>query len=187
MKLIIILGPPAVGKMTIGQELEKLSGIPLLHNHMSLELVNRFFDFSTPSFDRLDRAIRFAIFKEIAASSLPGVIFTFFLALNGPSDQEYVDDIIQTFDKGTELFYIELLADQKIRMERNTSENRLLHTPSKRNILVSKNSLLNADRDYRMNTLPGEFSDKTHLKIDTTHLDLSLVAQKIFKFITTEP
>ena len=47
MKLIILFGPPAVGKMTVGQELEKITRLKLFHNHMSLELVNQFFDFGT--------------------------------------------------------------------------------------------------------------------------------------------
>ena len=39
MKLVIIIGPPAVGKMTIGQALEKITDLKLFHNHMSIELV----------------------------------------------------------------------------------------------------------------------------------------------------
>ena len=51
--LVIICGPPASGKMTVGQELQKLTGYKLFHNHMSLELVNQFFDFGTTNFERL--------------------------------------------------------------------------------------------------------------------------------------
>ena len=32
MKLVIIFGPHAVGKMTVGQELEKISDLKLFHN-----------------------------------------------------------------------------------------------------------------------------------------------------------
>jgi len=41
--LVIIIGPHAVGKMTVGQELAKLTGLKLFHNHMSIELVRKFF------------------------------------------------------------------------------------------------------------------------------------------------
>jgi hypothetical protein len=34
--LVIIFGPPAVGKMTVGLELERLTGFRLLHNHMTV-------------------------------------------------------------------------------------------------------------------------------------------------------
>ena len=38
MKFIIITGPQAVGKMTVGQELTKITGLKLLHNHMTIIL-----------------------------------------------------------------------------------------------------------------------------------------------------
>jgi len=60
--LVIIFGPPAIGKMTVGQELSKITGLKLLHNHISLELANQFFPWSTPEFNRIDRLIRFGIF-----------------------------------------------------------------------------------------------------------------------------
>ena len=75
MKLIIICGPPAAGKMTVGMELERETGLKLLHNHMTIELVRKFFEFGTPQFERLDQKIRFEIFKEVANSELPGIIF----------------------------------------------------------------------------------------------------------------
>lgn len=40
MKLVIITGPQAVGKMTVGQELEKLTDLKLFHNHMTIDLAN---------------------------------------------------------------------------------------------------------------------------------------------------
>jgi hypothetical protein len=48
MKFILITGPQAVGKMTVGQELEKITGLKLFHNHMSIELVLNFFGYETP-------------------------------------------------------------------------------------------------------------------------------------------
>jgi shikimate kinase len=47
MKLIVIFGPQAVGKMTVGHELEKITNLKLFHNHMPIELISPFFDYST--------------------------------------------------------------------------------------------------------------------------------------------
>ena len=80
--LVITCGPPASGKMTIGQELAKLIDYKLFHNHMSLELVNRFFDFGTPNFKSLDKKIRFDIFNEAANSDVKGLIFTIVMAFD---------------------------------------------------------------------------------------------------------
>lgn len=35
MHVVIICGPTASGKMTVGQELQKLTAFKLFHNHMS--------------------------------------------------------------------------------------------------------------------------------------------------------
>lgn len=39
MKLVLIIGAGAVGKMTIGQELMKITNLRLFHNHMMIEPV----------------------------------------------------------------------------------------------------------------------------------------------------
>ena len=44
MKLVIIFGPHAVGKMTVGQELAKRTGLKLFHNHMTIEVVSDLFE-----------------------------------------------------------------------------------------------------------------------------------------------
>lgn len=70
MKFVLIFGPQAVGKMTVGQELAKVTGLKLLHNHMTIELVQPFFDFSTDTGKKLVRHFREEICKEVAASNL---------------------------------------------------------------------------------------------------------------------
>ncbi|MCC3359301.1 AAA family ATPase, partial [Bacillus sp. REN16] len=47
MKFVHIFGPQAVGKMTVGQELAKITELKLFHNHMTIDLVSNFFDYST--------------------------------------------------------------------------------------------------------------------------------------------
>ena len=44
-KFVTIIGPQAVGKMTVGQELSKMIGYKLLHNHMTIEMVRLIFDY----------------------------------------------------------------------------------------------------------------------------------------------
>ena len=39
MKLVFLIGSGAVGKMTVGQELMKRTGLRLFHNHMTIEPV----------------------------------------------------------------------------------------------------------------------------------------------------
>lgn len=63
MKFVLIFGPQAVGKMTVGQELERISELKLFHNHMSIEMVAPFFSYSTPPGKRLVRLFRQVIFE----------------------------------------------------------------------------------------------------------------------------
>ena len=43
MKLVLIIGAGAVGKMTVGQELMKITNLRLFHNHMMIEPVIEIF------------------------------------------------------------------------------------------------------------------------------------------------
>ena len=180
MKFILICGGAATGKMTIGQSLAKKTGFKLFYNHMSLELVNAFFDFGTPNFKRLDKLIRFGIFKEIANSDIDGLIFTMVWAFNDKRDEEYIDEIIQFFEKrNPQVCIVELKTDLEERLRRNKTENRLKHKPSKRNIEFSEKMLLHHNKELRLNSLDGEFPDKNIFKIDNTHLLPDEVADKV--------
>ena len=90
MKCILILGPPAVGKRAVGEALSKKTGIPLFHNHQSIELILPYFGYGSPAFSRLNRLIRFGIFEEVAQSDLPGLIFTLVWDYDDPQDEAYV-------------------------------------------------------------------------------------------------
>ena len=48
MKFVVIFGPPAVGKMSVGYELAKLTGLKLFHNHMTIDLVLNFLSLESP-------------------------------------------------------------------------------------------------------------------------------------------
>ena len=47
MKLVFILGDAAVGKMTVGQELMKMTDLRLFHNHMRYYIAGRKHPFDT--------------------------------------------------------------------------------------------------------------------------------------------
>lgn len=182
MKFILLFGPPAVGKMSVGRELEKITGLKLFHNHMTIELVVPFFYFGTKSHNRLVGLFRREIFKEVAKSDLEGLIFTFVWAFNLKSEEKYVDKIVKVFqDVGAEIYYVELEADLKERLRRNKTAERLEHKPTKRDLESSERILLEHERDYRFNTKKNEFHRKNYLKIDNTHLSSEKVAELIKK------
>lgn len=180
MKFILIFGPPAVGKMSVGQALAKTTDLKLFHNHMSLELANSFFDFGTPPFRRLSELFRFEIFKEVANSDLDGMIFTFVWAFNLPKEEAYVDRIVDIFKAvGADDYYVELEAELTARLERNKHEHRLSHKPSKRNIEDSEKRLLENEKEHRLNSQPGEFKRPNYLRIKNDQLSPEEAAELI--------
>jgi len=183
MKLIIIFGPPAVGKMTVGKALSRLTNLKLFHNHMSIELVRNFFDFGHPQFRKLDKEIRFAIFQEVAKSDVEGLIFTFVWAIDHSTDRDYIDSIIRIFEKEkSEIYFVELKASLSARLERNRGEDRLAEKASKRDLKRSEENLLETEEKYRLNTEAGDLTDLSILKIDNTELSAEVVARKIKEF-----
>src|SRR5690606_25907473 len=96
-KLLILFGPPAVGKMTVGKEIAARTGLKLFHNHMTIELVIQFFDFGTVPFQRLVDTYRRLMMEEVAQSDLPGLIFTFVWALDHKTDDDFVEQMADIF------------------------------------------------------------------------------------------
>jgi hypothetical protein len=181
MKLVVIMGPHAVGKMTVGQELAKITGLKLFHNHMTIELVRNFYSYSTPEGKRLVKLFREEIFKSVAASDLDGMIFTYMCAVELSEEWEYLKSVADIFEsKGGEVYYVELEADYNVRLERNKSPNRLEHKASKRDIENSEAFMIQVEKQYRLNTYDGEVSFKNYIKIDNTDIEPD-VAAKIIK------
>jgi len=181
MKLVVIMGPHAVGKMTVGQELAKITGLKLFHNHMTIELVRNFYSYSTPEGKRLVKLFREEIFKSVAASDLDGMIFTYMCAVELPSEWDYLKSVAEIFEsKGGEVYYVELEADFDVRIERNKSPNRLEHKASKRDIEHSEAQMIQTEKQHRLNTYDGEITLPNYIKIDNTDIEPN-VAAKIIK------
>ncbi|MDF2629553.1 MAG: hypothetical protein K0R39_3384, partial [Symbiobacteriaceae bacterium] len=170
MHFVIIFGPPAVGKMTVGLELQKLTGMPLFHNHMTIEPLLRIFPYGSPPFARLNEEFRTRIFEEAAASDLPGLIFTYVWAFDVAEDKEFLDKVTAIFTaQGAEVCYVELSSPLGERLRRNETELRLSEKPSKRNLDWSRRNVERTDQRYRMNS-NGDFPyPDRHLFIDNSN------------------
>lgn len=177
MKLVFLIGDAAVGKMTVGQELMKMTGLRLFHNHMTIEPVLQIFgQFNTKAISRL----RQVIFEEFAASDAYGMIFTIMWAFDLQSDWDYVEYVKSIFEPhDTEFYYVELVAPQAIRLERNATENRLKNKASKRDIELSNQRLLRDDAQYRLESRDGEIPFANYMKIDNSNLSPEVVAKII--------
>ncbi|MFT7138516.1 MAG: hypothetical protein ACJAYE_002700 [Candidatus Azotimanducaceae bacterium] len=185
MHFIIIFGPPAVGKMAVGNEINKLARIPVFHNHLSIEPILRFFPFGSPSFVRLVDAFRQNLVQEVANSDLPGLIFTFVWGLDEEADTKFVADICKPFeDQNAVVTIVELKADLDQRLIRNKTQERLEEKPSKRNLDWSEENLLASEAQYRMNSDGSIPSPHHHLIIDNTNRSAEDVAKEIVQVLS---
>jgi hypothetical protein len=179
MKLIIIFGPHAVGKMTVGQALSKITDIPLFHNHVSIELALSLLG-QDKNWQALSNEIREVVFKHVANAEGKGLIFTFMWALEHQADHDYIKQLSDLFkSKGATVYYVELYADKDIRIDRNQTENRLKEKPSKQDIKTSLDRFLRLEDKYRLNSFDQELKLENYIKIDNTHLEPDEVAKQI--------
>ncbi len=177
--LVMIIGPPAVGKTTVGAELSKITGFPLFHAHLSIEAILPVFDFGTAPFNRLVTSIREGVFSEVVNSDLPGLIYTYVWAFSHPGDLAYVQNLASIFESaGGRVVFAELKADLGVRLDRNEGEDRLAAKQSKRDVKNSRKRLLEAEEEYQLNS-DGDFPLPEHILIDNTSLDPETVAHRI--------
>ncbi len=179
-KFIQIIGPQAVGKMTVGQELAKITGYKLLYNHMTIEMVRLIFDYDKEVFLEMNSIIRYEIFKEFAKSNEKGIIFTccFDFGNNFKEDKAENDKFTKLFKEN---YTVELETTLEERLRRNKTENRLEYKASKRDLEWSEKDIYRSLKEHRLNSKQGEgekiFSN--FYKIDNTNISAEIVAKMI--------
>lgn len=179
MKFILLFGPQAVGKMTVGYELEKITGLKLFHNHMSIELLQPYFGF-TPEMWRIANLLRKEVFTSYAKTDQYGMIFTYVWGFNLEDDWQFVRDITQIFEaEGADIYYVELMTTLEERVARNKTTLRLEKKPTKRDVVSSEAELLHTNEKYRLNSNPGELTFANYIKIDNTDLSPEETAKLI--------
>ncbi|WP_049622910.1 hypothetical protein [Frateuria defendens] len=94
---LFLIGPPAVGKMTVGATIAARTGLRLFHSHQTIDLVLPLFRFGSAPFERLVRGFRRRIFEEVAQSDLPGLIFTYVWAFDQPKDAQIAEELADVF------------------------------------------------------------------------------------------
>lgn len=177
MKLLFLIGNSAVGKMTVGQELCKITPFRLFHNHMMIEPVLDIFGAFRGD---VIQKLRHVIFEEFAKTDNYGMVFTFMWAFDMPSDWEYLESVKKIFGLPEEdVYYVELIAPQEVRLERNNTENRLKNKASKRDIEASNQRLIGDDQRYRCESYPGEIPFPNYFRLENAHISAAEAARII--------
>jgi hypothetical protein len=74
--LVFLHGLPGSGKLTVGRELQSITGFRLFHNHLAVDLLESVFEFGSVPFVRLREQLWLSTFREAARNDV-SLIFTF--------------------------------------------------------------------------------------------------------------
>ncbi len=190
MRLLLIIGPPAVGKMTVGRAVADRSTFRLFHNHHTIELLLDVFDYGTLPFSRLNSEFRRRIIEE-ATEAGADLVFTFVWDLDLPEESDWLARLVEPY--ADRVAVVELVAGLDTRLQRNRTEHRLAEKKSKRDLEWSDANVRGMGADYRMSSVPGLdapgerlLAQWPHLVLDNTDLPADEVADRILAWLVTQ-
>lgn len=172
MNLIFIYGAPGVGKLTVAQELAKMTGYKLFHNHLTVDLVYAVFDFKTKPFIELREKIWMMVFGKAKEERIQGLIFTF--APEDSVSQHFIPDLIELIeDDHNKIYFVELMCSPDELRKRIVNPSRSRYAKGMSPDILEKYY----QRDY---LIPTSVHERKFV-IDTTHLSPNETAMRIAK------
>jgi shikimate kinase len=169
MKLILLYGPPASGKLTIARELVKRTGFKLLHNHQTFDLIEPLFGALHPQFNPLLNSIRHSIISAAARAGIKGLIVTH---VYGPEEADFMRALeASVIEHGGQAHFVRLVTSPEELARRVQDDSRQEHSK-----LQDPKDLqqLMADWDVTQE-IPGTQT----LTIDNTNLTAAQVAEQL--------
>lgn len=116
MQVVFIYGPPAAGKHTIGSLLSERTGLPLFHNHLTVDLAKTLFEFGTEGFKEIRAGVwRMAFAAAVRADR--SFIFTF--NPEATVDPQLITDLIAIVESGGgQVHFVELACPKETILQR---------------------------------------------------------------------
>jgi RNase adaptor protein for sRNA GlmZ degradation len=178
MNLVFIYGPPAAGKLTVANELAKITNYKVFHNHAALDLVTPIFGWENPVRQQLSRQIRLEIFDAAAREGID-MITTF--GASGEKYHSFIKGIMDVVEgkNGGDVKFVQLTAQKEELLRRVGATSRKEHGKISSEELLSEKFTSEAE-------LFEPFPFKEHLHIDNTNVTPEAVAKQIadyYKFI----
>ena len=176
---VFIIGAPASGKMTIGQELSKLTGATLFFNHQSIDFALEIYQDFTEEMWEFVREINFS-FLGTSARNHRSVILTGVIDFSNQYHLMYLKDMQDLLHEyHQEILFVELETSLEERLRRNRTENRLKHKPLKRHIEISEREVLETTETLQLNSQHQPNELHHYLKINNTILSAEEVSKQI--------
>jgi shikimate kinase len=175
MKILIIYGPPGVGKLTVAKELAKKTGFKLFHVHLVADLVVSLLPFGSKEFLPLMESIRLALLKAAGKNKKAGgVILTGVYEPKGKVDlsEKFLRKI--TALAGKQVFFVQLKCSERELFKRIRNQSRRLFKK-----IHKKETLKFLLKNY---SLDAAVKLKESLTIDNTKLSALECAKQIKAF-----
>jgi len=169
MKLIFLYGSPAVGKLTVANNIAEQTDFKVFHNHLSIDCIEPIFEFGSKSFNKLINLIRIETVTE-AARVGQNLIYTFCYAKD--LDDAHVENITKTVEEnGGEICFVLL------RAERGELDKRVVEESRKKMGKAKTVEML----DYFHSTydLLSPVPERESLVIDNTNISAEDTARQI--------
>jgi len=176
MKLIFIYGSPAVGKLSVANEIARKTDFKVFHNHLSIDCIEPVFEFGSPPFAKLIDLIRVETVAE-AARAGQNLIYTFCYAKD--LDDRHVEKITRAVEEnGGEVCFVLLVAEKAALEKRVLEESRRKYGKAKTVEMMR----------YFFETydLFSPVPERESLQIDNTNVSPEAAAQQIIEHFKLE-
>lgn len=189
--IIVVFGPEASGKMSVGQELKKF-GFHLLFNHQVIDLVGTIYNeenigtiwnFQQKHIDLIEQL--YSSFLYSAIDDEENLVFTITWNFNNDNMKNYFL-VLQKYAKARnqKVVFVELYSTLEERLRRNKTPNRLEHKVCKRDVESSDHDLIENTKFTRLNSEKGEMDVFEHyLFFDNTNIPPCEVTQSIVQYL----
>jgi len=187
-KVIIIIGPPAVGKYTIGKMLSTTCNYRFLHEHQVLDIASALFGENPTERTTYYFKLKLDIFSDFIKynTANQSIITTFVHLFDNDYYNHFITSFLNMFQKNNyDVYVIELEASYEERIIRNINEDRLKAKPSKQNIEASTKKMNTIKEKARTNSIESDilFANYHHTVISTELLSENEVVSKIMDLL----
>ncbi len=170
MKLVVLYGPPGVGKLTVAKELARITGYKNFHNHLTVDPVLAILPMKHPDFWNIVKRWRLQLLEIGAKNKIKGIIITVVYTKH----ESMIPRVIRLMKKyHAQMCFVKLHCDHEI------LKKRLKH-PS-RKAYGKLRTIKGLNEFCKKHDLHSSVPNVKSLDIDNTHISAKQCAKIIAK------